>query len=254
MNVMPLKPIDGRTSRDILGVDVDAVSWEQALAHILHLVEKKRPRKITFLNAHNANVACRDPEFSRIIKDFLILPDGVGVDYASRILYGEKFPANLNGTDFVPAVFASIETPLTVALLGARRENVDKAGLRLSQTYPQHHFIVISDGYFSQSDEPAILDELEKTKPDILLVAMGVPRQEKWIARNIGEKHATLTFAVGALLDFQSGAINRAPMWMRALRIEWVYRLLVEPSRMWRRYILGNPEFFLRVLRQKLGR
>lgn len=81
---------------------------------------------------------------------------------------------------------------------------------------------------------------------------MGVPRQELWIARNLTEKHCTLPIAVGALLDFLSGAVPRAPGWMRRMRLEWLFRLIVEPGRLWRRYIVGNPLFLARVLRQKL--
>ena len=89
-------------------------------------------------------------------------------------------------------------------------------------------------------------------RPDILLVAMGVPRQEFWIAKNITSSHCTLPIAVGALLDFLSGSVPRAPAWMRRLRLEWVFRLIVEPGRLWRRYVLGNPVFLARVVRQKL--
>jgi exopolysaccharide biosynthesis WecB/TagA/CpsF family protein len=82
---------------------------------------------------------------------------------------------------------------------------------------------------------------------------MGVPRQELWIARNITPDHCTMPMAVGALLDFVSGAVPRAPKWMRQLRLEWVFRLIVEPSRLWQRYILGNPVFLARVIRQKFS-
>ena len=83
---------------------------------------------------------------------------------------------------------------------------------------------------------------------------MGVPRQELWIARHIDARHCTLPIAVGALLDFLSGTVPRAPLWMRQLRLEWLFRLWVEPGRLWRRYVVGNPLFLLRVIRQKLSR
>ena len=102
-------------------------------------------------------------------------------------------------------------------------------------------------------EEPLILERIEALRPDILLVAMGVPRQEFWIAKNITPRHCTLPMAVGALLDFLSGTVPRAPAWMRRLRLEWVFRLIIEPGRLWRRYILGNPVFLARVVRQKLS-
>lgn len=252
MNIMARAKSPGIQTRDILGVAVTPAPWDEALAMVSRLLAEKHTTRVTFLNAHNANLACRDPEFASIINDFLVLPDGVGVDLGSMILHGRKFPANLNGTDFIPAILESADRPLTVGLLGARAQNVNEAARRMAARYRRHTFEVISDGYFPAADEPAILDRLANLSPDMLLVAMGVPHQEKWIARNITPRHATLVFAVGALLDFQSGAIARAPGWMRTLRIEWIYRLWLEPSRMWRRYILGNPEFLIRIVRQKL--
>ena len=118
---------------------------------------------------------------------------------------------------------------------------------------PHHRFVVIHDGYFTAAEEPFILERIEALRPDILLVAMGVPRQEFWIAKNITPRHCTLPMAVGALLDFLSGTVPRAPAWMRRLRLEWVFRLIIEPGRLWRRYILGNPVFLARVMRQKLS-
>ena len=91
-------------------------------------------------------------------------------------------------------------------------------------------------------------------RPEILLVAMGVPRQELWIERHITAEHCTLPIAVGALFDFMSGAVPRAPSLMRQLRMEWVFRLMIEPMRLWRRYVLGNPIFLVRVLREKFLR
>jgi exopolysaccharide biosynthesis WecB/TagA/CpsF family protein len=142
---------------------------------------------------------------------------------------------------------------MTVGLIGAKGRNVERAVARFTALCPQHRFVLIYDGFFSAAEEPQILQRIRDLRPDILLVAMGVPRQELWIARNIDERHCTLPIAVGALFDFMSGAVPRAPAFVRTVRLEWVFRLLIEPMRLWRRYILGNPLFLARVLRQKLG-
>lgn len=239
-------------TRDILGTGVADLSREGALELLAGYIERRRFTRVGFLNAHNANVARTDPEFAAALEQFLILPDGIGVDIASRMLYGMFFPANLNGTDFVPALLAHIERPMTVGLIGTRRENAEKAAARLCEMAPQHRFVVVHDGFFDEDDEPAILGRMRELRPDVLLVAMGVPRQELWIVRKLGPEHCTMPFAVGALLDFLSGAVPRAPVWMRRLRIEWMFRLLLEPKRLWRRYVVGNPVFLLRVLHQKL--
>lgn len=237
--------------RDILGVSVARIDWDEASTLLRQLIEEKRFTKVSFLNAHNANVAFSEPAFADVLADFLILPDGIGVDLAGRLLYGEPFPANLNGTDFIPGFLETMEIPLTVGLVGAKRRNAEAAAEALAAFAPQHRFVVIHDGFFSKEEEPGVLNRIAALRPDILLVAMGVPRQEYWIDRHLTERHCTMPIAVGALLDFLSGAVPRAPLWMRRLRLEWLFRLTIEPGRLWRRYVVGNPLFLARVLHRK---
>ncbi|AZO32133.1 MULTISPECIES: WecB/TagA/CpsF family glycosyltransferase [unclassified Mesorhizobium] len=241
------------TLKTILGISVLAIRWDDAVALLSRLVAERRFTKVSFLNAHNANLACSDPVFAEALDDFLVLPDGVGVDIAAKLLYGAPFPDNLNGTDFVPAFLQASTRPLTVALLGATRVNAEAASVKLSALAVQHKFVVVHDGYFSAAEEPAIVARIARLRPDVLLVAMGVPRQELWIARHIDARHCILPIAVGALLDFLSGTVPRAPLWMRRLRLEWLFRLWIEPGRLWRRYVVGNPLFLWRVLKQKLS-
>lgn len=238
--------------RDILGTDVTAIGRDAAIAMLAESIAERRFTQVTFLNAHNANVAVADARFRQVLPDFLVLADGVGVDIASKMLYGEPFPDNLNGTDFVPEFLRRQKDRLTVGLLGARRDNALAAAEKLAEHAPQHEFVFLHDGYFDGAEEKAILDRLEEIRPDVLLVAMGVPRQELWIAGKLGGEHCTVPIAVGALLDFLSGAVPRAPLWMRRMRLEWLFRLGLEPRRLWRRYVVGNPLFLLRVLGQKL--
>ncbi|UVK43717.1 WecB/TagA/CpsF family glycosyltransferase [Mesorhizobium sp. AR07] len=242
------------TLKTILGIPVLAIRWDDAISLLNRLIAERRFTKVSFLNAHNANIAYTEPVFAEALDDFLILPDGIGVDLAAKLLYGTPFPDNLNGTDFVPAFLQASTAPLTVGLLGATRANAEAASVKLAALAVQHRFVVIHDGFFSAAEEAGVIDRIEDLRPDVLLVAMGVPRQELWIARHIDARHCTLPIAVGALLDFLSGAVPRAPLWMRQLRLEWLFRLAVEPSRLWRRYVVGNPLFLLRVVRQKFSR
>lgn len=254
MNIHAARPMPAAPRwKNILGIPVADVDMPAAVKLLRGFVEERRFTKIGFLNAHNANVACSDPAFAAALRDFLVLADGIGVDIAAKLLYGDPFPANLNGTDFIPALLTAETRPLTIGLLGAKRANAEIAAERFGSLAPQHRFVVVHDGYFKAEDEPQILDRIEALHPDILLVAMGVPRQEFWIARNITARHCTLPIAVGALLDFVSGAVPRAPEWVRRLRLEWVFRLVIEPGRLWRRYIVGNPVFMARVARQWLS-
>ncbi|NMG37689.1 WecB/TagA/CpsF family glycosyltransferase [Chelativorans sp. ZYF759] len=238
--------------RDVLGTKVLSLHRSEAIALLKEVIAQKRFTRLAFLNAHNANIACTVPDFARALDHFVVLPDGIGVDIASRVLYGDAFAENLNGTDFVPDLLREFDEPITVGLVGSRTEHGSLARDKLEAIAPNLRFVFINDGYFDVDRQDAILEELRAIKPDILLVAMGVPRQEFWISEYVTADHCTLAIGVGALFDFLSGQVARAPLWMRQLRIEWVYRLVLEPERMWRRYILGNPLFLLRVIRQKL--
>lgn len=239
-------------SRDILGVDVACLNWDAALDLMdEHLIERQF-LKLGWLNAHCANVAQTDPAYREALRDFLVLPDGFGVDIASKVFYGDKFPANLNGTDFVPRLLQHIVRPLRVALLGGRPGIADEAAKSFHDMAPQHDYDVISDGYFTPDDLDSIQRRLADCRPDILLIAMGVPLQELFIARHIGPEHCTIACAVGALLDFQAGHVERAPKWVRDLRMEWLYRLVQEPKRLAKRYLVGNPLFLWRVGLQRL--
>lgn len=238
---------------EILGLPVAVLTWDEAIALLGELVDRDAFTPVSFLNAHNANVAASNGEFADVMRRFLVLPDGVGVDIAARLLYGEPFPANLNGTDFIPAFLKARKAPLNVGLLGTTRDNVAAACIALEQQAPQHRYTVIGDGFFDEAGEAVVLERLRALRPELLLVAMGVPRQELWISRTLGTDHCRVAVGVGALLDFLSGAVPRAPEWVRSLRLEWAYRLWLEPSRLWRRYLVGNPLFLWRIARQRLA-
>ena len=239
-------------TRDILGTPVAALGWQEAMDLLDDAVTQKRFTRIGFMNAHNANLTVGNPRYAGILRDFVVLPDGIGVDIASSVLHGSAFPANLNGTDFIPEWLATTKVPMTVALLGASRQSAESALARFTKLAPQHRFVFIHDGFFNEEQEKAILAELAALKPDVLIVAMGVPLQEIWIADHLTADHCTMPIAVGALFDLIGGAVPRAPLMVRNMRMEWVYRLAVEPRRLFRRYVLGVPAFLWRVMRQRL--
>lgn len=237
----------------VLGMPVRDLGWNQALA----LLEQKLTARngfthIAFLNANNANVMVRDPEYRDVLGRCLVLPDGIGVDIAAHFLHGGRFTANLNGTDFVPASLTFIAKPLRIGLLGATSEVLQAAAVNFRKHTPWHEFIEISDGYFDRADPVLILKRIEMARIDLLLVAMGTPLQEKWVDRHLSADHARVVISVGALLDFVSGRVARAPRWVRKLRAEWLFRLWLEPSRLWRRYILGIPVFLGHVVSHRL--
>ncbi len=237
---------------NIAGVDVASLAWDDAIALLKGVLLSRHFTKVAFLNAHNSNVAHADPRLRSALDGALVLPDGVGVDIAAKLLYGRPFAANLNGTDFVPALARAVEKPLRVGLLGAKRANVEAAAAGLARIAPQHAYLVVGDGYFDAGDEAALLARMAEMRLDLLLAALGTPRQEIFVAEKVGSEHAPVSISVGALFDFLAGAVPRAPEWVRRARLEWVFRLILEPGRLWRRYLLGNPRFLFHVMQQKL--
>jgi exopolysaccharide biosynthesis WecB/TagA/CpsF family protein len=235
--------------RRLAGLDIWAATYDEVVRALDDAVMQRDHAKIAFCNAHVVNVAFREPRFRQALSACTVLPDGLGVDLASRLIYGEPFPANLNGTDFVPRFLSGHRGALKVRLIGARPGVAERAASTLRSLASRHDIAVVSDGYFDAAGERDILASLAADPADILLVAMGNPRQEIWMTETITASHTRIVLGVGALFDFLAGEVPRAPMIWRRLRLEWAFRLLVEPGRLWRRYLVGNPEFLLRIAR-----
>jgi exopolysaccharide biosynthesis WecB/TagA/CpsF family protein len=240
------------SSREILGLEV--CDFNQADALSLLSIMATMPvgqTVVSFLNANNANLMCQDKEYCSILKRHLVLPDGHGVDLGSWITHGSMFPSNLNGTDLVPALLTYMSEPKRIGLIGARPDVLHKATENFKAHAPWHEFIAVSDGYFPPHKAYEIMDHVKTLNLDILLVAMGSPLQEQWIDRYVRPEHARMVISVGALFDFVSGHIPRAPAIMRKFRVEWLFRLNQEPKRLWKRYVIGNPQFLARILYHK---
>jgi len=176
-----------------------------------------------------------------------VLNDGIGTDIASRVLYGAKFPDNLNGTAFVPYFLSELQRGLRIFLLGAKPGIAERTAAVLQDQFPHHRVVGVRDGY-GDIDAPALSKMIRSARADLLLVGLGNPTQELWLARHFEATGCTLGVAVGALFDFMAGQVPRAPHWIRSARLEWLYRLCVEPRRLASRYLLGNPRFLSSVV------
>ncbi|MEP3046772.1 MAG: WecB/TagA/CpsF family glycosyltransferase [Roseibium sp.] len=214
----------------------------------------RQPLDIAICNAHTALIAFDDPDFANILSKMTLLNDGVGVDLASRLLHGMPFPDNLNGTDLVPFILKNCDVPLRVYLLGAKYQQVLSAKSHIEATYPQHDVVGVRNGYFGEEDCPKICSNISATKPDLLLVAMGNPRQERFIVENRNRLDVGVTIGVGALFDFMSGSVSRAPKIVQKTGFEWLFRLCQEPRRLFHRYAIGIPRFLYAVLKLKIQR
>ncbi|MCP1198559.1 WecB/TagA/CpsF family glycosyltransferase [Notoacmeibacter sp. MSK16QG-6] len=248
------KPHLSIPTKRVLGHEVAALTAKEAAEQLQSRLHRGEFSRIAFLNSHVANIAAEDTAYAQLLQNFLVLPDGIGVDIAAWLKDGQTFPANLNGTDFMPFLLERLHPPLHVGLIGAKLDSLNGAVEALKERFPQNRFTAFSDGYFDAGSEHAILEHLKADKPDLLMVALGVPAQENWIVGNLDQRHCTLVFGVGALFDFLAGAVPRAPKLVRRLRSEWVWRLALEPRRLFARYVIGNPRFLYRVLIDRSGR
>jgi alpha-1,3-mannosyltransferase len=239
---------DRSSTRRIGRVEVQVLEQLAALQLMLSRIESGEPHLVGFCNAHTVNLAARDDAFVTALQSFVMLNDGIGVDLASRILYGEPFPTNLVGTDFVPALLNTAQFDLRVYLLGSSATAVGEARASLTKSHPRHTIVGAHHGFFSSAEHEAIVDDIRAASPDLILVGMGQPRQELWSYHNLADVPA-VTICVGALFEFIAGSVPRAPRWMRSARLEWLYRLALEPRRLGRRYLIGNVEFMARLLR-----
>jgi exopolysaccharide biosynthesis WecB/TagA/CpsF family protein len=207
--------------------------------------------RVAYANAHTLNLAASDEAFRRTLNRFdFVLNDGSGVALAAR-LKGLRLPANLNGSDFTPALLEiAAELDWPVYLLGSRPGVAETAAANLREAIPGLEVAGARDGYFEPGDGPAVAAAIRASGAKLLVVAMGNPLQERWVDEHLEETGAHLGVCVGAFLDFSAGRVRRAPRWMNVVGVEWLFRMAQEPRRMWRRYLVGNPLFVARVLRE----
>lgn len=209
------------------------------------------PLTVAFCNAHTAEIALKTPAFAAALDHVLVVNDGIGIEIGARILTGRGFPENLNGTDFLPRLFGALTAPTRVYLLGAKPGVAQEAAAAFGARFPHYVHAGARDGYFAPEETAAVVAGVRAAAPDILLVALGNPRQELFLVEHGAALGARAMFGVGALLDFTAGRVKRAPDWVRALRAEWLYRLAQEPQRLARRYLVESFGFLRAVLRLK---
>lgn len=244
----------GRTSQlNVLDVNFLSISMDEALGLMSDVIDSGNKECVYFINADCLNISSKDEEYRSILNSqTLVLPDGAGLNIACRMI-GERLVANLNGTDLLPELctVAGVNK-YTMFLLGAAPGVAERMKENLQSTYPGLNIVGEHHGYFDhETNSHEVIEQINDASPDIVLVAFGAPRQEKWIHHHKEMINSKLLIGVGGLFDFYSGDKRRAPIWMRQSGIEWMYRLYLEPGRLWRRYIVGNPLFVFRILRWK---
>lgn len=231
----------------LFGVPFTLCSRKKGLALVEDLIGGDRPRFLVLANAHTLNLAFEDDNYRAVLQQAsIVLRDGTGVAWAMKKM-GKDPDDNFMGTDFIPFLCQESKESFRIFLLGAAPGVAEKAAAKLRILAPQIEIGGYHHGFFSLEEEKAVLEKINCSGSHLLLVAMGNPKQEKWIFLHVNELTVPLSIGVGALFDYLAENRLRAPLCVRQAGFEWLYRLLVEPRRLWRRYLIGIPKFILRA-------
>ena len=208
------------------------------------------PRRVMYANAHVLNQSADNAALRAALESAdLVYCDGYGVRLAAKALE-RPVPHRMTGADWIWGLAALCEqTHDSIYLLGSEPAVARQAAARLSATYPGLDVVGTHHGYFEpgSAHDDRVVEDVNARRPSILLVGMGTPKQELWVQRNAERLDVDVLWTVGALFDVVSGKVPRAPSWLADNGLEWIFRLAIEPGRMWRRYLLGNPVFVHRV-------
>jgi N-acetylglucosaminyldiphosphoundecaprenol N-acetyl-beta-D-mannosaminyltransferase len=240
-------------------VSIDAIDFDAAVDSIVRLASGETTGSyVVTPNAHHVVLHQRDPLFRRIYREaFLVVADGVPLLWAARML-GNSLRGRVNGTDLFQALCGrAAQLGQRVYLLGGREGAADAARATLRERFPS---LTVCGTYcppvgFERDpiERAKILDLINAARPDILFVGLGAPKQEYWMYAHRDVLRVPVSVGIGVSFELVGGLVPRAPLWMQRSGLEWLFRLLAEPKRLWRRYLVGNAVFCMLVARQRLA-
>ena len=236
----------------VLGTEIDAISFDEAIDRAFGESKHRRGAYVVTPNSEMLLAAREDGALRDALHGaFLALPDGAGVVLVSRIL-GTPLPERIPGVDFARALLARMgREGGSLFLLGAAEGVADRAAKRIKKAYPALTLAGRHSGYFTADEESALIEQINAASPDLLIVCLGSPRQEHWMAQNASRLRVGLMAGLGGTLDLFAGRTRRAPRWMRALGLEWLFRLIGEPRRIVR--VARIPQLFWIAFQSRIG-
>jgi N-acetylglucosaminyldiphosphoundecaprenol N-acetyl-beta-D-mannosaminyltransferase len=240
-----------RSSAAIFDIPIDLGEPVELLRTISAWASERVTRRVMYVNAHVVNQSRATPGLREALKSAdIVYCDGYGVRLAARVL-GLPIPHRMTGADWIWSLATLLElSGHSVYLLGSEPPIAREAAERLHYWYPRLDVVGSHHGYFGLNSphNERVIEHINDHRPSVVLVGMGTPKQELWVDRYADQLGGAVVWTVGALFDYVSGRVPRAPGWLADNGLEWIFRLAVEPRRMWRRYLLGNPIFLSRVM------
>lgn len=237
-----------RDATHLFLVPVDRLTQRALLDRLEQFIRDGQQHVVLYANADCLNQAVWDRRYASILREAdMVYADGMSVVWASR-LFGEPLPQRLTLGDLLPQLCRwCVQYGYRLFFLGGSPGVAEQAARRLQRQFPGLQIVGTHDGFVRPEDDRAVIEQINRAQPHLLLVGMGVPKQEKWLWQHRHQLKAPVLWGVGALFDYSAGKTPRAPMWMRKVGFEWLFRLLVEPKRLWRRYLIGNAFFIVRT-------
>ncbi len=208
------------------------------------------PRMVYFINAHCFNISLKNNIYLKSIREAdFVLNDGIGIKIGARLLNIDLIE-NMNGTDLIPKIIRlSYQNKKRIFLLGAKEGIAKKAAQNLKTLYPNILISGYASGYF-EKNQINIVNQIISSETDILIVGMGVPKQEIWLMENKTKlNNVCIAVAGGAILDFLAEEVKRAPLWLQKIGLEWMFRFIQEPRRLFKRYFIGNITFLYHLFK-----
>lgn len=235
-----------QVSYEIMDVRVHAVTMKEALSWAEERITQGIPSMIATANAEMIMIAQQDRELFSILNSAdLVVADGAGVLWAGEQL-GTPFPERVTGADMTVALLnRAAEMKWPVYFLGGAPGVAAKAAKRFNETHTPFTLVGCHDGFFDEKEEKKIIEDIRKSGAKLLFVGLGVPKQEKWLTKHKEELGPVLSMGIGGVFDVLSGNLKRAPLWMQKNRLEWAYRLYLQPSRIGR--MMALPKFMIAV-------
>ena len=235
-----------------MSVPVHVIGREKLTELFSQLLRAKARGWLSYVNVHAINLAQEIPWFKKYLQSSLVAYcDGEGVRLGARIL-GHRLPKRVTMIDWLEDVCAvAAQNGSRVFFLGATDTVIEKMRTVLLRRYPTLAVAGMRNGYFSMHEIPTVVRHISDAEPDLLIVGMGMPLQERVILEMSGYLPNILILNAGSCFDFVAGTKRRCPAWMGNHGLEWLFRLMLEPRRLWRRYLIGNPMFVIRVLQSR---